>query len=79
MNEVLPIHASSDDASMFDVPLSPTNKSTISSDILLEKVPAKTYPFKLDSFQQQSIDSIERHESVLVSAHTSAGKTVVAE
>ena len=74
MNEVLPIHASSSDA-----PISQKSKINISSEILLEKVPAKTYPFKLDAFQQQSIDSIERHESVLVSAHTSAGKTVVAE
>lgn len=41
--------------------------------------PARTYPFELDSFQKLSIASIERNESVLVSAHTSAGKTVVAE
>ncbi|EGF78636.1 hypothetical protein BATDEDRAFT_20298 [Batrachochytrium dendrobatidis JAM81] len=41
--------------------------------------PARTYPFKLDPFQATSITSIERGESVLVSAHTSAGKTVVAE
>ncbi|KAK0521413.1 ATP-dependent RNA helicase mtr4 [Tilletia horrida] len=41
--------------------------------------PARVYPFTLDPFQRRSIDSIERGESVLVSAHTSAGKTVVAE
>ena len=41
--------------------------------------PARSWPFKLDPFQQVSIASIERNESVLVSAHTSAGKTVVAE
>jgi ATP-dependent RNA helicase DOB1 len=41
--------------------------------------PARVYPFTLDPFQQVSIASIERDESVLVSAHTSAGKTVVAE
>lgn len=41
--------------------------------------PARNYPFKLDPFQSLSIASIERDESVLVSAHTSAGKTVVAE
>ncbi|KEY70341.1 hypothetical protein S7711_06815 [Stachybotrys chartarum IBT 7711] len=41
--------------------------------------PAKTYNFKLDPFQSLSVASIEREESVLVSAHTSAGKTVVAE
>lgn len=41
--------------------------------------PAKTYPFTLDPFQQQAVDYIEAGESVLVSAHTSAGKTAVAE
>ncbi|CAJ0763292.1 18199_t:CDS:2, partial [Entrophospora sp. SA101] len=41
--------------------------------------PARTYPFKLDPFQEYAISCIERSESVLVSAHTSAGKTVVAE
>jgi ATP-dependent RNA helicase DOB1 len=40
---------------------------------------AKTYAFKLDPFQQVSIACLERNESVLVSAHTSAGKTAVAE
>ena len=44
-----------------------------------EKEPAKTYPFTLDPFQSQSILCIENDQSVLVSAHTSAGKTVVAE
>lgn len=41
--------------------------------------PARTWSFKLDPFQSLSVASIERGESVLVSAHTSAGKTVVAE
>ncbi|KAJ9623071.1 ATP-dependent RNA helicase mtr4 [Taxawa tesnikishii (nom. ined.)] len=41
--------------------------------------PAREWPFTLDPFQQVSIASIQRNESVLVSAHTSAGKTVVAE
>ncbi|XP_062094055.1 DExH-box ATP-dependent RNA helicase DExH10 [Humulus lupulus] len=40
---------------------------------------AKTYQFKLDPFQQVSVSCLERNESVLVSAHTSAGKTAVAE
>ncbi|KAJ5711580.1 rRNA-processing arch domain-containing protein [Penicillium malachiteum] len=40
---------------------------------------AKTYAFTLDPFQQLAVNSIQREESVLVSAHTSAGKTVVAE
>eukprot|EP00177_Eucheuma_denticulatum_P007943 GFKZ01014460.1.p1 GENE.GFKZ01014460.1~~GFKZ01014460.1.p1 ORF type:complete len:1142 (-),score=197.75 GFKZ01014460.1:107-3121(-) len=41
--------------------------------------PAKEYPFTLDAFQSESIKCLERNESVLVAAHTSAGKTVVAE
>jgi superfamily II RNA helicase len=47
--------------------------------VLAEKPPAKTYPFTLDTFQRDAIGCLEQHESVLVSAHTSAGKTVVAE
>jgi ATP-dependent RNA helicase DOB1 len=41
--------------------------------------PAKTYPFTLDPFQQEAISYIDKNESVLVAAHTSAGKTAVAE
>lgn len=41
--------------------------------------PSRAWPFTLDPFQQTSIYCIERSESVLVSAHTSAGKTIVAE
>ncbi len=41
--------------------------------------PIREWPFTLDPFQRTSISCIERKESVLVSAHTSAGKTVVAE
>ncbi|KAG9392518.1 DSHCT (NUC185) domain [Carpediemonas membranifera] len=40
---------------------------------------AKEFPFELDPFQVQAISAVSRNESVLVSAHTSAGKTVVAE
>uniref|UniRef100_F1KR63 Helicase SKI2W n=2 Tax=Ascaris suum TaxID=6253 RepID=F1KR63_ASCSU len=40
---------------------------------------ARKYPFELDSFQQQAVVCMERGESVFVAAHTSAGKTVVAE
>lgn len=40
---------------------------------------ALTFPFELDDFQKRSIIRLERHESVLVCAHTSSGKTVVAE
>lgn len=42
-------------------------------------IEARTYPFTLDPFQDTAILCIDRNESVLVSAHTSAGKTVVAE
>ena len=41
--------------------------------------PAIRYPFTLDAFQQQAVARLERNESVFVAAHTSAGKTVVAE
>eukprot|EP00299_Pterocystis_sp_00344_P019548 c9683_g2_i1.p1 GENE.c9683_g2_i1~~c9683_g2_i1.p1 ORF type:complete len:1032 (-),score=263.71 c9683_g2_i1:80-3130(-) len=43
------------------------------------KKPARVYPFTLDPFQRESIECLEKGQSVLVSAHTSAGKTVVAE
>lgn len=41
--------------------------------------PAKQYDFILDPFQKEAISCIDNLQSVLVSAHTSAGKTVVAE
>lgn len=41
--------------------------------------PAISYPFQLDVFQKEAIMHMERGESVFVAAHTSAGKTVVAE
>ena len=37
------------------------------------------YPFDLDIFQKEAIYHLENNESVFVAAHTSAGKTVVAE
>uniref|UniRef100_V5H1W4 Putative cytoplasmic exosomal rna helicase ski2 dead-box superfamily n=1 Tax=Ixodes ricinus TaxID=34613 RepID=V5H1W4_IXORI len=40
---------------------------------------AREYPFILDPFQKEAILCLENNQSVLVSAHTSAGKTVVAE
>jgi ATP-dependent RNA helicase DOB1 len=43
------------------------------------RAPAKEYPFTLDSFQIEACKCLEAGESVLVAAHTSAGKTVVAE
>eukprot|EP01060_Flectonema_neradi_P001410 TRINITY_DN10849_c1_g1_i1.p1 TRINITY_DN10849_c1_g1~~TRINITY_DN10849_c1_g1_i1.p1 ORF type:complete len:1249 (+),score=243.17 TRINITY_DN10849_c1_g1_i1:516-3749(+) len=41
--------------------------------------PAVQYPFELDTFQKEAIYHIEANENVFVAAHTSAGKTVVAE
>ena len=40
---------------------------------------AKQYEFELDAFQSTAVAVLERGESVMVAAHTSAGKTVVAE
>lgn len=37
------------------------------------------WPFELDVFQKQAVLRLEAHDSVFVAAHTSAGKTVVAE
>ena len=37
------------------------------------------WAFEPDVFQKQAILHLERHDSVFVAAHTSAGKTVVAE
>ena len=37
------------------------------------------YPFELDTFQKQAILRLETHDCVFVAAHTSAGKTAVAE
>ncbi|KAI3934762.1 hypothetical protein MKW92_015348 [Papaver armeniacum] len=52
-------------------PLRPCNNSN--------RKPAKEYPFSLDSFQSEAIKCLDKGESVMVSAHTSAGKTVVAQ
>ena len=41
--------------------------------------PAMTFPYQLDPFQQQAIEAIEGDGNVLVTAHTSAGKSTVAE
>ncbi|KAF9132615.1 ATP-dependent RNA helicase mtr4 [Mortierella sp. 14UC] len=61
------------------VALPPNWDYTPISQHIPENPPARSYPFTLDPFQKLSTYSIERGESVLVSAHTSAGKTVVAE
>jgi antiviral helicase SKI2 len=40
---------------------------------------ARLYPFELDTFQKEAVYHLENGDSVFVAAHTSAGKTVVAE
>ncbi|PGH18707.1 hypothetical protein AJ80_04360 [Polytolypa hystricis UAMH7299] len=40
---------------------------------------AREYPFELDTFQKEAVYHLESGDSVFVAAHTSAGKTVVAE
>ncbi|XP_069681721.1 superkiller complex protein 2 [Periplaneta americana] len=46
-----------------------------------KKIPdmAKKWEFELDTFQKKAILKLEEHANVFVAAHTSAGKTVVAE
>lgn len=46
-----------------------------------KRIPDMAYkwPFEPDVFQKQAILRLENHDSVFVAAHTSAGKTVVAE
>ncbi|XP_046434524.1 helicase SKI2W [Neodiprion fabricii] len=41
--------------------------------------PAFKYPYELDTFQKQAIIKLEENCNVFVAAHTSAGKTTVAE
>ncbi|KAN0100273.1 DSHCT (NUC185) domain containing protein [Tylopilus felleus] len=45
----------------------------------LVPVMAHKYPFELDTFQKEAVYHLELGDSVFVAAHTSAGKTVVAE
>ncbi|KAA8545416.1 hypothetical protein F0562_020200 [Nyssa sinensis] len=52
----------------------PPNPSSTQED----SKPAKEFPFTLDPFQSEAIKCLDSGESVMVSAHTSAGKTVVA-
>lgn len=56
------------------------NKEGI-ADQFHELVPdlALEFPFELDKFQKEAIYYLEQGDSVFVAAHTSAGKTVVAE
>ncbi|KAF7127932.1 hypothetical protein RHSIM_Rhsim11G0118200 [Rhododendron simsii] len=51
-----------------------SNPSSVEGD----SKPAKEFPFTLDPFQSEAIKCLDSGDSVMVSAHTSAGKTVVA-
>ena len=46
---------------------------------VINKNPPITFPYELDTFQLNAINSIEKGNNVLVTAHTSAGKSTVAE
>ena len=46
---------------------------------LINKNPPIVFPYTLDVFQKNAINAIESGEDVLVTAHTSAGKSTVAE
>lgn len=56
-----------------------SNPNNVAEEASKPKGPAKEYNFKLDTFQQEAVNYIEKGESVLVAAHTSAGKTATAE
>nr|CRZ25050.1 BMA-SKIH-2 [Brugia malayi] len=55
-----------------------TSKNVDEYEVLKSNM-ARKYPFELDPFQQQAVVCLDRGDSVFVAAHTSAGKTVVAE
>lgn len=56
----------------------PPSSSTGTAGAEADAKPAKEFPFTLDPFQSEAIKCLDNGESVMVSAHTSAGKTVVA-
>eukprot|EP00929_Paragymnodinium_shiwhaense_P079590 TRINITY_DN4148_c0_g1_i1.p1 TRINITY_DN4148_c0_g1~~TRINITY_DN4148_c0_g1_i1.p1 ORF type:complete len:1051 (-),score=311.45 TRINITY_DN4148_c0_g1_i1:306-3458(-) len=57
----------------------PSKDSDTSRPPNIHREPAKKYAYTLDPFQQEAVNCLEKNESVLVAAHTSAGKTTVAE
>jgi ATP-dependent RNA helicase DOB1 len=73
-------HLTSNSDCLHDVALPPdyTGEDPLTTKIP-DRKPAKEYPFTLDAFQREAVIAIEKGQSVLVSAHTSAGKTAVAE
>ncbi|KAH8584535.1 mRNA translation inhibitor SKI2 SFII helicase [Cryptosporidium sp. chipmunk genotype I] len=56
----------------------PCEKDTLENSENLENVVLK-YPYELDDFQKRAVINIHNGDHVLVAAHTSAGKTAVAE
>lgn len=60
-------------AHMVDVKRDITNFQDLVPDM------ARSWPFELDTFQKEAVSHLENNDSVFVAAHTSAGKTVVAE
>ena len=46
---------------------------------LINKNPPINFPYQLDTFQKNAINSIEQGNNVLACAHTGAGKTTIAE
>ena len=60
--------------------MSQVAKVTTFSDVLNDEVdPLQVFPFPLDDFQKQAIDALNQGHSVVVSAPTGSGKTVVGE
>ncbi|CZT16119.1 probable cytoplasmic exosomal RNA helicase SKI2, DEAD-box superfamily [Ramularia collo-cygni] len=66
-------HGGRERAHMVDVNRDITNFSELVPEM------ARTWPFELDTFQKEAVYHLENGDSVFVAAHTSAGKTVVAE
>ena len=56
-----------------------TDKMSVDNFKELVPFPALTFNFELDDFQKRAIFRLEQGNIVMVAAHTSAGKTVVAE
>lgn len=72
-NACLPGHRSTEWAEVLDCSIPVTDFE--------RQIPrlAHEFPFELDTFQKLAIVQLEKHNHVLVAAHTSAGKTVIAE
>ncbi|ETE72808.1 Superkiller viralicidic activity 2-like 2, partial [Ophiophagus hannah] len=66
---------STDDLNLADV----MPKVKVQAVETIEGCTHEEYPFILDAFQREAILCVDNNQSVLVSAHTSAGKTVCAE